>query len=224
MTVKNKIKNELCLLFLDESGHHGLRKINQEYPIFLLACCVFEENYFKNIFTRKVEELKIKHFNNKNIILHSRDIRKWQKEFKCLGDLNKRLLFYKDLDNLMKNSEFSIIASAINKNKLIEQYGPRADNPYDISLSFIMERSIFYTDNIKCNHIVIIAESRGKKEDDQLYNQYQLILSNGTHYVTSTIFKDKIKFFKFIGKNENNIGTQISDLIAYPIATKYSHK
>jgi len=29
MTVKNKIKNELCLLFLDESGHHGLRKINQ---------------------------------------------------------------------------------------------------------------------------------------------------------------------------------------------------
>ena len=64
------------------------------------------------------------------------------------------------------------------------------------------------------------AESRGKKEDDQLYNQYQLILSNGTHYVTSTRFKDKIKFFKFIGKNENNIGTQISDLIAYPIATK----
>ncbi len=220
MTVKNKTKNELCLLFLDESGHHGLRKINQEYPIFLLACCVFEENYFKDIFTKKVEELKIKHFGSKEIILHSRDIRKWQKEFKCLGDLNKRLVFYKDLDNLIKNSEFSIIASAINKNKLIQQYGPRADNPYDISLSFILERSVFYTDNIKCSHIGIIAESRGKKEDDQLYNQYQLILSNGTHYVTSTRFKDKIKFFKFIGKNENNIGTQISDLIAYPIATK----
>jgi len=217
MTVKNKTKNKLYLLFLDESGHHGLRKINQEYPIFLLACCIFEENYFKNIFTKKVEELKIKHFGIKDIILHSRDIRKWQKEFKCLGDLNKRLAFYKDLDNLIKNSEFSIIASAINKNKLIQQYGPRADNPYDISLSFILERSVFYTDNIKCSHIGIIAESRGKKEDDQLYN---LILSNGTHYVTSVRFKDKIKFFKFVGKNENNIGTQISDLIAYPIATK----
>lgn len=220
MILKNKTENKLCLLFLDESGHHGLRKINQEYPIFLLACCVFEEFYFKNTFIKKIEELKLKHFGSKDIILHSRDIRKWQKEFKCLGDVNKRLVFYKDLDNLIKNSEFSIIASAINKNKLIQQYGPRADNPYNISLSFILERSIFYTDNIKYSHIGIIAESRGKKEDEQLYNQHQLILSNGTHYITSTRFKEKIKFFKFIDKNENNIGTQISDLIAYPIATK----
>lgn len=72
MTSKNKTENKFCLLFLDESGHHGLKKINQEYPIFLLACCIFEEHYFKTIFTKKVEELKIKHFGNKKIILHSR--------------------------------------------------------------------------------------------------------------------------------------------------------
>lgn len=83
-----------------------------------------------------------------------------------------------------------------------------------------MERSIFYTDNIGCNYIAIIAESRGKKEDNLLFTQYQLILSNGTKYVTSERFKNKIKSFKFIYKSENNIGTQIADLVAYPIATK----
>ena len=184
MDNKSESENKLCLLFLDESGHHGLKKIYQEFPIFLLACWIFEEDYYKNIFTAKVEELKIKHFGDQNIILHSRDIRKWQRQFKCLGDINKRTDFYTDLDNLIKTSKFNIIFSAINKNKLIQQYGPRADNPYNMSLSFILERSIFYTDNIGCNTIGIEAESRGKREDSQLFTQYQLILSNGTNYIS----------------------------------------
>ena len=220
MNTKTELKDRTCLLFLDESGHHGLKKINQEFPIFLLACCIFEEFYYKEVFINKVKKLKIKHFNDSGIILHSRDIRKWQNEFKCLGDINKRSDFYKDLDNLIKNSKFKIIASAINKDKLIQLYGPRADNPYNISLSFILERCIFYTDNIGCNSIGVIAESRGKKEDNHLFTQYQLILSNGTKYITSEKFKNKIKSFKFINKYENNTGTQIADLVAYPIATK----
>jgi len=220
MNAKTESKDKTCLLFLDESGHHGLKKINQEFPIFLLACCIFEKAYYIELFINEVKELKIKHFNNPDIILHSRDIRKWQNQFKCLGDINRRLDFYKDLDGLIKKSEFKIIASAINKDKLIQLYGPRADNPYNISLSFILERSVFYADNINCKSIEIIAESRGKKEDNHLSTQYQLILSNGTKYVTSSRFKNKIKSFKFIEKSENNIGTQIADLVAYPFATK----
>ncbi len=220
MNIGTELIDKACLLFLDESGHHGLKKINQEFPIFLLACCIFEENYYEEIFINQVKELKIKHFNNPDIILHSRDIRKWQNQFKCLGDINKRSDFYKDLDDLIKNSQFKIIASAINKDKLIQLYGPRADNPYNISLSFILERSVFYTDNISCSYVKIIAESRGRKEDNHLFTQYQLILSNGTKYINNERFQNKIKSFKFIGKSENNIGTQIADLVAYPIATK----
>ncbi len=60
-----------------------------------------------------------------------------------MGDINKRSDFYKDLDNLIKNSKLKIIATAINKDRLIQLYGPIADNPYNISLSFILERSVF---------------------------------------------------------------------------------
>ena len=76
MNNRSESKNKFCLLFLDESGHHGLKKINQEFPIFLLACCIFEEGYYRDIFINKVNELRIKHFKDPNIILHSRDIRK----------------------------------------------------------------------------------------------------------------------------------------------------
>ena len=73
--------NKTLFLFIDESGHHGLKKIQQEFPVFLLCVCVFDKNYYQTEFIRLMEEIKIKYFPNKNIILHSRDIRKWQKDF-----------------------------------------------------------------------------------------------------------------------------------------------
>ena len=75
MNTKIELKDKTCLLFLDESGHHGLKKINQEFPIFLLACCIFEEAYYEEFFINKVKELKIQHFNDPDMIFHSRDQR-----------------------------------------------------------------------------------------------------------------------------------------------------
>lgn len=119
-------------LFLDESGHHGLKKINQQYPILLLCGCVIEEKNYQSL-TEDINGLKQKYFKTTDIILHSHDIRKWQKDFKILGDPKLRHEFYSDLDQIIARAEFFIIASAILKNKLINQYGPQADNPYDLS-------------------------------------------------------------------------------------------
>lgn len=212
--------NKTLFLFIDESGHHGLRKIQQEFPIFLLCGCVFNKEYYQTKFIKLIEEIKVKHFNNKNIVLHSRDIRKWQSNFKCLGDPNKRKSFYEDIETIFKKSDFKIISSAIKKNELIQHYGPKADNPYSVSLAFILERAIFLSDNLGYNSINIFAESRGKKEDERLSSQFQLIISNGTFYVKPDKFKKKVKDFLFSKKEENTIGIQIADLIAYPIATK----
>ncbi len=206
-------------LFLDESGHHGLKKINQQYPILLLCGCLIEEKSYQKL-TKDVNELKQKYFKTTNVILHSRDIRKWQKDFKILGDPKLRHEFYSDLDQIIERAEFFIIASAILKNKLINQYGPRADNPYDLSLTFILERTIFLTDRLNCNKVEIIAEARGKKEDANLHNQYQIILANGTEFVGSKRFKKKFPEIDFKRKKENIVGTQLSDLVAYPLATK----
>lgn len=89
-------------LFLDESGHHGLKTINREFPILLLCGCIFEQDYFSNEFTQQINNLKNKYFQTDQIILHSRDIRKWQKDFRVLGDLKLRHKFYQDLDELFE--------------------------------------------------------------------------------------------------------------------------
>lgn len=208
------------LLFLDESGHHGLKTKDQEYPILLLCGCILDEEYFVNEFSAKINRLKQKYFQTTRVILHSRDIRKWQHDFKILGDIQIRHEFYKDIDAVIGRSDFTIVAAGILKEKLLEEYGPRADNPYNLCLPFILERAAFYLDRFSDEKVTIIAESRGKKEDATLQHQFQVTASHGTKHVDAEKFSEKIANFQFTKKSENNVGTQLCDLVAYPIATK----
>jgi len=205
-------------LFLDESGHHGLKTVKQEYPILLLCGCIIEKTYYEKIFIPNVNKLKQKYFKTNDIILHSRDIRKWQYAFKVLGDPKLRNDFYNDLDKLILQTEFTVISSAVLKDKLINLYGPQANNPYDLSLTFVLERTVFLTDRFKCGKVEVIAEARGKNEDAKLHDQYQIILSNGTQYVNSNRFIERFTDIDFRKKEANIIGTQLCDLIAYPLA------
>lgn len=205
-------------MFLDESGHHGLKTIKQEYPVLLLCGCVIEKTYYQKVFIPVVDQLKQKYFQTTEVILHSRDIRKWQYAFKVLGDPKLRSNFYNDLDKLISQTEFNVIASAVLKDKLIAQYGPQANNPYDLSLTFVLERTIFLTDRLNCSQVEVIAEARGKNEDAKLHDQFQIILSNGTKFVSPERFVKRFTDIDFQKKTANISGTQLCDLIAYPLA------
>ena len=205
-------------LFLDESGHHGLKTINQEFPILLLCGCLMEKEYYEKVFVLEIKKLKQKFFNRADIIFHSRDIRKWQNDFKVLGDPKIRSDFYNDLDKLISQTDFTVISSAVLKDKLIQQYGPQANNPYDLSLTFVLERSVFLTDRFNCDKVEVIAEARGKNEDSKLHDQYQVIVSNGTPYVKPQRFAERLKDIDFRKKRENIAGTQLCDLVVYPLA------
>ena len=92
-------------MFLDESGDHSLDKIDNSYPMFVLAGCIFDFDYYSKVVEPKINELKIKHFGKTDIILRSYDIRKQKKDFSCLVDKIKREAFYNDLNVLMKSYE-----------------------------------------------------------------------------------------------------------------------
>jgi len=206
-------------LFLDESGDHNLKVIDPNHPVFALAGCIFEENYYSKEAIKKVNELKIKYFNSTEAILHSRDIRKQEtKPFLVLRNKEKREEFYEDLNKLFKELYFTILASVIDKNRLKEQYGKHSDNPYYLSLGFIMERYAIYLRE-KGEMGVMVIESRNKADDDLLYLAFSKIMLQGTGFMRADEFQKRIKDLTFIPKKENEIGTQLADLAAYPIAT-----
>lgn len=213
-----KENNKKYHFFLDETGDHGLTFIDDNFPIFLLAGCLFEDSEYQKI-SEEINKFKREFFKTNEVILHSRDIRKCDGSFQILFDLDIKKRFYEKLNNIIFSTKFTIISVAIDKKKHIEKYGKVADNPYSICLSYILERLIFCTDNRNSSPTISITiEKRGKKEDDQLLAYYNGVIDMGTFHVTFDRFKKRIENFSMIAKKDNNIGLQIADLCAYPMA------
>ncbi len=205
-------------LFLDESGDHGLNKIDPSFPAFILCGVMMSQGNYAFL-DSAFNHIKNKFWESGNVIFHSRDIRKWQKEFSILVDPTIREGFYRALDASIVQSQYAIIASAIRKKEYIKRYGVLSD-VYAVSLSFVIERAIFYLDQkTDVAGLNILIEKRGKKEDAQLLRYFNKLYDSGTSFVSSARIKAVVKNFDFVDKKDNENGLQLSDLTAYPIAT-----
>jgi hypothetical protein len=91
---------------------------------------------------------------------------------------------------------------------------------YEIALSFLVERAIFYLDSLKTKigTLYFVLEERGKKEDIQLKKHFESIRNKGTYYLTPDRLKTYNLKIEFRNKKQNINGLQLSDLVAYPIA------
>ena len=210
---------EKYYLYIDESGDHGLVNLDMDFPVFLLCgILISEENY--QLIRNEFNKIKRKFWKNKEVIFHSRDIRKCDKEFQILFDMEIKKQFYVQINSIVENSEYQIIASAINKEKYIKTYGKLSNDVYELALSFIMERAVFCLDEVKngTKQLEVVIEKRGKKEDKKLDEHFQRLLSRGTNYVSTQRFREMKTAIVFKSKKENINGLQLADLVAYPTA------
>lgn len=183
----------------------------------LCGILISEDNY--NSIKKEINQIKIDFWNNKNVIFHSRDIRKCNNEFQILFDLNVKNKFYNAINSLVQKPLYNIIVASINKTAFIKKYGRLKNDVYEISLSFILERTVFCLDNLNnCSQLEIIIKRRGKKEDKKLAEHLHKIKQIGTYFVDSKRIKNYGFKAEFSWKSENINGLQLSDLIAYPIA------
>ena len=156
------------IVYLDEAGDHNLELSDKDFPIFTLVMFICDQTIYSQKITPAVNQLKMDFFGHDAAIIHSRDIRKAQKEFGFLTNLEKRVEFINRINQIMADSEYRLIASAIRKQEHKERYGVNASNPYDLALMFSLERLLPLLEDMKQNKVHLIAESRGKKEDDEL--------------------------------------------------------
>ena len=202
-------------MFLDESGDHSLDKIDNSYPMFVLAGCIFDLDYYSKIVEPKINELKIKHFGKIDIILRSYNIRKQKGDFSCLVDKRKREAFYDDLNILVKTLDFKIIAAAIHKSKLKNQYY-EPDNPYNLCLQFILERSAMFLGRSN-DKMIFRIESRETHNDRKLAEVYEKFRLTDSRFFKKEEIQSKFVDLSFNQKTQNIAGHQIADLAAYPI-------
>lgn len=206
------------IVYLDETGDHSLDTIDKSFPIFALIMLICDTEEYVSKIVPMFNRLKIDTFGHEGIIIHSRDIRKAQGDFGFLTNPAARQPFYERINEIMRECDFQVIAAVIHKEKHRQRYNQNAANPYDLALTFAMERLLPCLEQCGQNEVVLVAESRGKNEDDDLQLSFLRIISNGTDYNHADRFK-KINFrLQFRPKAMNIIGTQLADLIAYPTA------
>ena len=212
-------RTEKYYLFIDESGDHGLTTLSPDFPIFLLCgVLISKPDYFA--LRDEFNAIKKHFWKNKVVIFHSRNIRKCEKEFQILFDMELKAAFYKQLNASIQNGKYTVIASAIRKDRYIKKYGRLSKDVYELALSLMIERSVFCLGDIKVTNksLRVIIEKRGKKEDKKLHEHFQRLLARGTGYVEPQRLGDIDLGMHFKNKKENINGLQLADLVAYPTA------
>jgi hypothetical protein len=204
------------IVFVDESGDHGMTGIDQTYPIFVLAFCVFRKLDYIKVVCPSVQQFKFKHWGHDAVVLHEHDIRKPKGAYAFLQNPNRRNEFVADLSALMEATPFTVIAAVIRKADLGQQYHA-PENPYSIAMEFGLERLFKYLEGLgqadKLTHVVV--ERRGKREDAELELEFRRVCDGAN-------FHNKHLPFEIVmaSKESNATGMQLADLVARPIGIK----
>ena len=201
------------IIYVDESGDHSLEEVNPEYPLFVLAFCIFKVSDYTSRVVPSMQNLKFKYFGHDMVILHEREIRKTEGPFKILFDSRVRESFFETLNKTINEANFKVVACIIDKNGL-GNTGYREVSPYRIAMEFGLERAFYEIQSRgqSGRKTFIVFESRGKKEDQELELEFRRLMAN-----TKVLgMSDTFEFFA-ASKKTNSSGLQLADMVARPI-------
>lgn len=128
------------LMFLDESGDHNLSLIDPQYPLFVLGGVIMEADYARDVVTPRMLAFKRELFGTDKLVLHTADITRNRNGFERLKDAGFRAAFYTQLNVLMAELDYRVVACAIRKDWHLSRYGMAALDPYLMSLDLLVER------------------------------------------------------------------------------------
>jgi hypothetical protein len=212
-----------------------MRNVDPGWPVFVLVGLLVGEGYYAKTLVPRVKAFKARHDLPAGSVLHSRDIRRWEGRFAFLSDASMRESFYEDLNALVRGLRMRMFSVGIHKGRLRERLLVPV-NPYHVSLSQLL--------SVVCGPpgipsgwrpsvVRIVAESRGKREDKQLQNEYQALRKVGLSSYGSAEVRSRLpgtvrrvfpERVEFVAKSKVVAGLELADLAAYPFAAAIVHQ
>lgn len=202
------------IVFVDESGDHGLASIDADYPIFVLNFCIFDVEAYIASVVPAIQRFKFDWFGHDLAILHEHEIRKQKPPFAFLQNAERRARFMGELTKIMEDASFTLISAVIDKRRLTARY-TLPTNPYEIALRFCLERSWAFLRDRGANgtETCVVFERRGRQEDAELELAFRRVC-DGDNYRG---WKMPTLAFHAADKKTNSPGLQLADLTARPV-------
>ncbi len=210
-------------LYIDESGDHTYKHIDNLDTRYLglTGVLIIKEYYDKHI-QPKLENLKHRFFkydpDDPPILIRSA-IKHRKRWFYVLQDEELNGKWEEELLNFIGdlNDYAQVFTVVIDKKKHLDNYPSHTFDPYAYSLSVLLNRIRgFLVKNGE--QADIIAESRGKVEDQQIKKAYLDLRKIGSYYGNTGEYYKKAypKEELVIKRKDNNVaGLQIADVFAF---------
>ncbi len=201
------------IVYVDESGDHGLESVDPHYPIFVLAFCVFSKEFYVDSLTPAIQRFKFRHFGHDMVILHETDIRKDRGDFRFLKSRELKETFLDELSDILADAQFTLICTVVDKLSLKRRYSNPL-NPYHVALRYGLERVHSHLRRMVQSESLthVIVEKRGKREDRELELEFRRIV-DGDNYPSQHMPLKVV----FADKKSNSSGLQLADLVARPV-------
>lgn len=200
------------VVYVDESGDHGMQTVDPDYPVFVLAFCVFHKRHFCEQVVPALQKFKFNHFGHDHVVLHEHEIRKEKGDFRFHGRAEKQE-FLNQLTGIIEVSNFILISCVIDKGRLRDKEEQQS-NPYHLALGFCLEtlHEFLQEKNQDGALTHVVVECRGIKEDKDLELEFRRICDGANRG------KQRLPFeIVFADKKTNSAGLQLADLVARPV-------
>ena len=204
------------LMFLDESGDHNLSVIDPQYPLFVLGGVIMDAGYVQDVVAPRMLAFKRDLFGDEKLVLHTADITRNRNGFERLKDSGFRSAFYAQLNALMAELDYRVVACAIRKDWHLSRYGMAALDPYLMSLDLLVERFCMDVGDVEDGGL-IVAEKRGPTLDHELELAWLNLKIKGTQFVRARQVERRIQGLSLKGKAANLAGLELADLVVTPI-------
>ncbi len=204
------------VIFADESGDHGLTNLRSHSRAFVIAFAIFRREEYERVAIPTFTEYKRRFFGDESAPLHERDIHRGEGAFRRLRGAHRRAEAEEQLRHILERLPFAIVAVGIRKDRFIA--GPdRPGSPYErrfveALVAYLLTMPEADTRSLPTE---IVVDSRGKREDAQLLDLVNALTKDGDPETAS--FRFQIRFTK---KADAEVGVEVADLIANPIARR----
>ena len=204
-------------LSLDESGDHSLRRIDPDYPIFVLAGVIVESGPAEDDMRKGIESLKVEFFGNADFPLHTREMKRHRRAFRWLKyDAAVRDLFETRLNELMDALAYTAIACVIDKRAYLERSPAPTHDLYRLGLGILVEQFCAEVGQVRAGGR-IIAEARRPQLDRRLTDDWHALRIQGTANVRGATIRRRLTTLEIRPKTDLLPALEVADFVASPI-------
>lgn len=207
-------------LYIDESGDHTYRLLDDDDRRFLgITGVLVRKDIYDPEVLQSLDQLKRTHLSydpDSPPVLVRSDIVKRKGTFGRFRERPLREAWATDVLAFFRELQCQIFTVVMDKKAHHERFGSASFDPYRYSLNVLLSRVRGFLHN-KGATADVMAESRGKTEDQALRDEYRTLWTRGSDWLTD---KDVQMAFPnpdltMMRKDQNVAGLQMADLLAY---------